>query len=112
MAIFTPYTGDLIGLPTTRNHLVFRWRKQGVKILFSMTRHGEAMSIHFASNKNGLRYIKEAINAFCEFVFKNYAWCRIVVGKINRNSVAKVALKCGFHLIASSGDQHAYVRVK
>ena len=55
---FQPYAGDLMGLTTNENHLVFRWNRDDCKVLFSASRRGNAASCHFASDKRGLRHIK------------------------------------------------------
>ena len=66
---FEPYSGDLMGLASDENYLVFRWRNKDCKILFSVSRRGDAASCHFASDKAGLRLVKQAIDEFTQFVF-------------------------------------------
>jgi hypothetical protein len=112
LRLFEPYSGDLIGLPTSENHLVFRWAEPGCKVLFSITQHGKSASCHFASDKRGLRHLKRAFNEFCEFVFDQYEWCKMIIAKIDRKSVCKLVEKCGFALVLERSNKYIYVRVR
>ena len=67
--MFEPYHGDLMGLEANENYLVFRWMNSDCKILFSVSRRGDAASCHFASDPKGLRLVKQAIDDFTDFVF-------------------------------------------
>jgi len=107
---FTPYSGDLIGLPVNKNHLVFRWNKPNCKILFSVSRRGSAASCHFASNKPGLRYIKQAIAAFVQFVFWIFDWCIMVIAQVNTPSVGRLIEKLGFEAFADCEEGTLYMR--
>lgn len=109
-AKFYLYNGDLIGLPTNENHLVFRWNGPG-KILFSMTRQGLAANIHFACDKKGLRYLKKALNDFVVFVFNEFGWCKMCIGHIGKNSICRMVEKVGFSYIGSSDFGPVYVRL-
>lgn len=102
--------GDLMGLPTDANHYVYRWLEPECKVLFSATRQGEAMSIHLASDKKGLRRLKQALNEFCEYVFKVFSWCKMIIGKVNRRSIANLVVKCGFSEVYRNKDKSAWVR--
>lgn len=106
---FEPYSGDLMGLPTDENHLNFIWCGPG-KILFSCSRIGDAASIHFASDKAGLRYIKTAINDFVDFVFWLYDWCTMIIGKVSRDSICRLIEKIGFIEFAQSDIGRFYMR--
>ena len=107
---FSPYSGDLMGLYVDENHLVFRWHGPG-KILFSVSRRGNAASCHFASNKQGLRYIKKAVDEFVEFVFWLFDWCTMVLAQVSRKSVGRLIEKVGFEPFATSGEYTIYMRV-
>ena len=101
MIMFEQFTGDLRGLPTSKNHLNFRWLDPDCRILFSVCQMGEAASCHFCSDKKGLRRLREAINQFVEFVFVLFDWCKMVIAKVVRKSVGKLLLGCGFLRICS-----------
>ena len=75
-----------------------------------MTQQGNALSIHFAANKDGLRYIKRAINDFCEWAFIAFDWCDVILGKVNRKSVMRLIIKCGFEQIAIGKNSEVYAR--
>lgn len=109
---FILYSGDLMGLPTNEKHLNFRWNNKDCKVLFSITRQGNAASCHFASDKRGLRKLKKAINEFVNFTFKNFSWCEMIIAKVRRNSVAKLCRKCDFVKIHSFKNFDLYVRSK
>lgn len=93
---FIQYGGDLIGLPANNKHIIYKWNVPGCKILFSAAKQGKAMSCHFASDKRGLRKIKQAIIAFVEFIFNEYPWCEMVFAKVKLPSVGRLLPKLGF----------------
>lgn len=108
---FSPYSGDLIGLCVDENHLVFRWHGPG-KVLFSVSRRGNAASCHFASNKQGLRYIKKAVDEFVEFVFWLFPWCIMILAQVKRPSVGRLIEKVGFARVADIEEFTVYARVR
>jgi hypothetical protein len=107
---FYLYEGDLIGLPTNENHLVFRWVGPG-KVLFSITRQGLAANVHFACDKKGLRCLKNACFDFVEFVFKEFNWCKMCIAHIGKESIGRLIQKIGFVYIGSSELGTIYVRL-
>ena len=109
MMKFIPYSGDLIGLPTSNNHLNFRWAEPGCKVLFSACRQGNAASIHVASDKKGVFKIKRAINEFCEFVFWMFDWCEMIIGKIMSKKLGLIVERCGFKKLIN-GKVSIYTR--
>ena len=109
---FTPYSGDLMGLPTNENHMVFRWNRQDCKVLFSASRRGNAASCHFASDKRGLRHIKEAVDGFVRFAFWLFDWCEMVLAQVGRASVGRLIEKTGFIPVAEIDDTTVYMRAR
>lgn len=109
---FTPYSGNLMGLPITDDHLVYRWVRDDCKVLFSVTRLGDAVSCHFASDKAGLRHIKKAIDEWCQFVFETLNWCTMVIAQIVKPSVARLVEKCGFNPVGEVDGILIYARCK
>jgi len=112
---FLPYTGDLIGLPTSKNHLNFRWVEPDCKILFSVCRQGNVASCHFASDKKGIFKIKRAINEFAEFVFWMFDWCEAIIAKIiishQSKRVGAIIERCGFKKVID-GNITVYIKEK
>jgi len=110
--MFTPYSGECMGLSHNENYLTFKWTEGN--IFFSATRVGDGMSIHFASDKPSLRNIKRALNEFVEYVFDCYSWCTMVLGIIDLPSVCRIAEKCRFIHIGTVDDtgSHVYMRCK
>lgn len=106
---FAPYEGDLMGLTTDQNHLVFRWQGPG-KVLFSVSRRGNAASCHFASNSAGLRYLKKAIDSFVLFVFWLFDWCIMVLAQVKRPSVGRLIEKVGFMPVTQLDEFTVYAR--
>lgn len=109
---FVLYDGDLMGLTTTRNHLVFRWNRNDCNVLFSAARQGNAMSCHFASDKRGLRKLKEAIDKFVCSVFSAFSWCTMVLANIEKPSVGRLVEKIGFIAVASCDKGQVYMRLR
>ena len=109
-AKFYLYDGDLIGLPTNENHLVFRWNGPG-KVLFSMTQQGLAANIHLACDKKGLRHLKKACIDFVDFVFNEFVWCKMCIAHIAKPSIERLVAKIGFGFIGTSEFGAVYVRL-
>lgn len=109
-ADFVPYQGDLMGLHVDENHMVFRCNCCPGKILFSVSRRGNAASCHFASDKAGLRYIKEAIERWCDFAFWLFDWCRMILAQVERPSVGRLIEKVGFEPVEKVGEFTVYAR--
>lgn len=110
-AKFYLYDGDLIGLPTNKNHLVFRWNGPG-KVLFSVTQQGLAANLHFACDKKGLRHLKKSLNDFVGFIFNEFGWCKMCIGHIGKESIGRMIEKIGFFYIGYSNIGSIYVRLK
>ena len=109
--MFTLATGDLIGLPTNDKHLNFEWDGPA-RILFSATRRGDALSCHVASDKKGLRYLKDVIDSFCLWAFSEFEWCKMILAVTGRRSIEKLIEKVGFSLVADFDDKNVYMRVR
>lgn len=101
-----------MGLPADDNHLVFRWIESDCKILFSIARLGDGASCHFASDKAGLRKLKQAINEFCDYCFLVFNWCTMILAKVKRESVCRLIEKCEFKKIGTDKGLTAYARSK
>lgn len=110
---FEPFAGDLMGLPTNENHLVIKWiTEKDCKILFSLVQHGKAISGHFASDKKGLRFLKEAIKEFCEFVFSDNH-IEVILAKVIKPSVGRFISQCGFEKVFTDDNNvEVYARYR
>jgi len=101
---------DWLGLPVDENHLVIEWEGPG-RILFSYARRGKGgLSCHFASNSDGLRHIKTAIDDFAHYVRETMPWCKMLLAVVGRPSVARLIQKCDFHYVTSNERADAYAR--
>lgn len=107
---FAPYSGFLMGLPTDGNHLVFRWLGPG-KVLFSVTQKGKAAGCHFASDKKGLRYLKQACDDFVKFCFFLFDWCKMILAHVSKDSIGRLIMKIGFVPLGNSDQGTVYVRM-
>jgi len=99
-----------MGLPTSKNHLNFRWIEPDCKVLFSVCRQGNGASCHFASNKKGIFKIKRAINEFCEFVFWMFDWCEMIIAKTTPK-IGRLLERCGFKKVID-GKITVYIKEK
>ena len=109
---FVLYEGDLMGLTTTKNHIVFRWNRDDCKVLFSAARQGNAMSIHFASDSSGVKHVKKALDMFCVSLFLSFPWCTMILGNVSRPSVGRMIQKIGFHPFADCEKGQIYMRLR
>lgn len=108
MAKFYPYEGDLMGLSTNENHNVLRWSREDCKVLISITRLGDAISFHFASDKRGLRHLPEGIEDLVTMCAA-LPWCNRIIGAIKRDSICRLVIKCGFKQIAYNDEKKTKV---
>lgn len=109
---FLPYDGDLMGLAVTPNHVVFRWNVDFCTILFSMTQQGRSANCHFASDKAGLRHLKEAIDKFVRFVFLHMDSCKMVIANTGKPSIGRLISKVGFIPFADCEKGTFYMRLR
>lgn len=109
-SLITP-TRPKLGIAHNENYLCVEW--EGL-VVFSYARRGNAIMAHFASGKDGLRFIKPAINDFVEWVFNEYEWCRMILANIDKTnqSVVRLVKKCGFDHVKYCKDTVIYGRAK
>ena len=110
--MFKQYIGPMMGLPRNENYLVFRWDNEDCNILFSVCRMGNAANCHFASDKKGKKFIKEAINKWCDFVFDIFDWCEMVTGVVKDKKIGKLIEKCNFEHVTDLEEVSIYMRAK
>ena len=110
--MFKSYSEDTGELPTNKNHTVIRWSREDCQILFSLTNQGEALSSHFSPDKAGLRYIKDAVNDYCEYCKTKYSWCKMIIGKVQRQSVRRILVKCGFTEVHTDDVNKQYLLIR
>lgn len=104
--------GYRCGIYSDPNYVVHRWNVPFVEVYFSSTRKGGSMFCHLASDKTGLRLLKDAISEYTEYLFTRYPWCTMVIATVNRKSLARLLEKCGFERIKPIGSGYVYVRLK
>lgn len=102
--MFGTYTGDTMGLLHDENYRIYRWTRRDCKVLFSVTRKGKAANCHVASDKAGLRMLKQAINEFTRFIFQTYPWCDMILAQAKKDSVIRILLKLGFEIVYTEPD--------
>ncbi len=107
-----PFSGDSMGVASSENHVMVELLIDGSRIVVSSTRHGNAMSCHFAAEKKALRHMKNAIEEFIQFVFKECQWCEMILANIKKTSVKKLVEKCGFFPVCEINDNTLYVRAR
>lgn len=109
MINFIQYCGPTYGLTTNKNHLVFRWLLSNTLILFSITRRGNGVVCHLYSDKRGLRYLKQAILEWCNYVFKNCDWCKMIIAIPELASIKRLLICCGFTKIITIKNRSIYI---
>ncbi len=108
--IFSELQGDDLGVYKDENYRLVECLDG--HIVFSYTRKGNAISAHFAADKQGLRYIKEAIDKFCLWLFSVYDWCRVIFAVVdqNKSSVMQMVKKCNFEYLTEDDEFQVYMR--
>ena len=109
---FEELTGDDLGVYHDDNYQLVQCYDG--HIVLSYARKGRAMTAHIASDKIGLRNLKEAIDSFCQWIFDVYRWCRFIFAAISKrlNSMERLVIKCGFKYLISDESHHIYERAR
>jgi len=108
-------TAYLLGLPMNENYRVIKWKRGDKTVYFSITRQGNAISMHIAAEKKSYTSLRVAANEFCEAVFEQYEWCECILGLVGKQSVVNLAKKCGFEVLTKGelrGDPVTVVQRK
>lgn len=106
-------TGSDCGVAQNENHLLVEWRdEQNKRVVFSFSQYGNAISAHFACEKESLREVKPAIMEFIDWAFWAFPWSRVIIAKVDRPSVKRMILKCGFDWLLGVGEVDVYMRKK
>jgi hypothetical protein len=106
-----PYHGaDLMGLAVNENHRVYQWVHPNCKILFSVTQRGGAALCHFASDKRGLRHLREAIKDFASLCFVGFDWCKMIIANVDKSSVLRLLYRLRFEYIGTSENSILVIR--
>lgn len=104
--MITELKGPDYGIARNENHALY----QCGKVVFSATMMGEGLSCHFATDREGMREIKPAINEFCEWAFDVFQ-CKVIFAMISRESVVRLVKKCGFSHLLTCDEGVIYVRM-
>lgn len=99
---------EMNGLYWTENYEVWRWSEANVYA--SLTRQGDALVCHFSADRKALRHLRRAIHEFCNIVPKMMPWCKMFIGCIQRDSVARLMIDCGFWHVVNRKDVKIYAR--
>ncbi len=99
-----------MGLALNQRHLVFDYQSlpSAGRILFSVAKRGHAVLVHFASNAQGLRYVKIACRRFMDFVLWLFPWCKMILACVNRNSVERLVKKLGYKPVTTLKNGRLY----
>jgi hypothetical protein len=77
---------------------------------FSFCRKGEAIMIHFCSRD--AKSAQASAEVFIGWLFDQYEWCRMIIATIEKRSVQRLAVRCGFHDFARMGNVLAMMRTR
>lgn len=110
--MFQEYAGYMMNLTITKKSKIFIWAHKGCKILFSVSRYGDAAVCHLASDKKGLKFLKHAIEGWCEYVFETFDWCKLILAPVEKPSVYRILLKLDFRLVSHKNNNWLLARSK
>ena len=101
MRNFKIITHAIVNVPTNENHLVYEYLPSNGKIQFSISRQGNAASIHIACEPDAAHQLRTAFKEWLQFVFESFPWTTMIIGKINDKNpkVARFAKRFGFEKI-------------
>tara|TARA_R110000782_G_scaffold72152_1_gene144533 strand:- start:180 stop:515 length:336 start_codon:yes stop_codon:yes gene_type:complete len=105
-------TDDDMGVARIPECVIVEWAEEGKRVVFSYAQQGKAISVHFATDRAGLRHLRAAIGDFCKWLFWAYSWCRMIFAVIGRRSVLKIAEDCEFKYLTNKNDYQIYMRVR
>jgi hypothetical protein len=88
------------------------WSDGEHRVVLSYAQQGNGMTIHFASAPDSLRYVKQALEEFCGWIFWAYDWCEMIFAVIGKPSVERIIKKVGFEWLTRTNDYEIYVRFK
>ena len=108
--IFKEIPDKRLNITGNSNHRYVEY-KDG-HIVFSYTQKGKAMAAHVAADKQGLRYIKQSINDFCDWLFYNYSYINMVLAVIEKKSIERVVKKCNFKYVDNVQGYNVYTRLR
>ena len=98
-----------LGLPTDKNHLIFKWMEPNTKMFFSAAEQGKAMSCHFATNKPLM--LRKAIPEFCDFIFNTFK-VKMIFAKIKRENLGKILERMSFKKILKNKNIIVYMKMR
>lgn len=107
--MFRPAT-DLMNVPHDDDYSFVEWFKGDARVVISYTRQGNALDMHFASNKVGLRLLRLAFNDFVCLVKKKADWCTMIIMFSNNPSIIRFVKKIGFAYMSDFSDCKIYAR--
>ena len=110
MIRFVPYFGEVNHVSHPENYLNFKWMEPDCTVIYSATRQGNGATCHFTSDKRGLRKLEQALNEWCEFCFWLFDWCEMVIAKIDKPSIRRLAEQCNFEHVITKDDKSLYIR--
>jgi hypothetical protein len=110
--MITALSGSNLNAPRIPECQMVEWNEGSCRVVFSYARQGNAISGHFACQKQSIRRLKDAINDFCEWAFWAYDWCRMVFAVTARSSIERLIRKCGFMYLANTNEYRIWMRVR
>lgn len=106
-----PLSGSDCGVARLDVCEVLEWSDETHRVVFSFARLGGGMNTHFACEPDSIRFVKQAIDEFCEWLFWAYQWCEMVFALTGKPSIGRLIQKCKFHFLRSTENYEIYVRL-
>jgi len=102
---------DRLGLLCNENYLAVKWLEG--PIYFSFCERGNAIMMHFAAGKKGLRHVKKAYKEFIEWIFDSFDWCKMVMAYVEKKrSLERLVRKCGGKFLLEINGYNVYMRLR
>lgn len=110
--MITGLKGDDLGVPRIPECVVCEWNEDGKRVVFSYARLGNGITIHLAAKRDSLRYLDCAVEAFCAWIFNAYPWCEWIFAIMGRQSLERLAERCGFRYLTDKGPYRVFGRAR
>lgn len=111
--IFVPVESSKHGVFSNKNYRIVSCCNGRIELSYA-SKGPHAMTIHFASNKAGLRHVRSAIDEFCNMLYLSYNDLKYIYGAVakSKKGIMRMITKIDFKYLIDDSMHCIYVRAK